>query len=135
MRWKPRRWPRQRLGDSPRDREQRFTAADIGQWHKQWLGAVYEWAGEYRQVNISKGGFPFAMSPQIPRLMQAFERDVAGALHALCIRRSRKGAGCVGDYALRAGADTSIREGNGRVSRLLSTLMGCRQDCRCSILA
>lgn len=28
--------------------EQRFTAADICQLHKQWLGAVYEWAGEYR---------------------------------------------------------------------------------------
>lgn len=42
--------------------EQRFTAADICLWHKQWLGELYPWAGEYRRVNIGKGGFMFAMS-------------------------------------------------------------------------
>ena len=56
--------------------DQRFTAADICLWHKQWLGEAYPWAGEYRQVNIGKGGFMFAMSAQVPRLMQVFERDV-----------------------------------------------------------
>lgn len=56
--------------------DQCFTAADICQWHTQWLGEVYPWAGEYRQVNIGKGGFMFAMAAQVPRLMQEFERDV-----------------------------------------------------------
>jgi len=46
--------------------DQRFTAADICQWHKQWLGKVYAWAGEYRRVNISKGSFVFAMAAQVP---------------------------------------------------------------------
>ena len=58
--------------------DQRFTAADICQWHKQWLGKVYSWAGEYRQVNISKGSFVFAMAAQVPRLMREYERDVLG---------------------------------------------------------
>ena len=56
--------------------EQCFTTADICQWHTQWLGEVYPWAGEYRHVNISKGGFVFAMAAQVPRLMLEFERDV-----------------------------------------------------------
>jgi len=30
--------------------------------------------GEYRQVNISKDGFVFAMAAQVPRLMSEFER-------------------------------------------------------------
>ena len=36
----------------------RFTAASLRAMHKSWLGETYEWAGEYRQVNVSKGDFP-----------------------------------------------------------------------------
>ncbi len=36
-----------------------FTAQDIREIHKIWLGRVYPWAGQYRQVNISKRGFEF----------------------------------------------------------------------------
>ena len=50
----------------------RFSANDIKQMHKQWLGEIYPWAGEYRQVNISKGNFTFAMAAQVPRLMAEF---------------------------------------------------------------
>ncbi len=38
----------------------RFTATDIRAIHRQWLGGIYPCAGEYRDVNISKGGFLFA---------------------------------------------------------------------------
>ncbi len=38
----------------------RFTPADIRRLHRLWLGPIYAWAGEYRSVNISKGGFMFA---------------------------------------------------------------------------
>jgi cell filamentation protein len=37
------------------DEKHRFTATDIREVHKRWLGEIYEWAGEYRQVNVSKG--------------------------------------------------------------------------------
>src|SRR4030067_233925 len=50
-------------------REHRFTAADICRIHKIWIGPVYEWAGQYRQVNITKGNFTFAAARKIPRLM------------------------------------------------------------------
>ena len=42
--------------------------------HRIWLGEVYEWAGQYRQVNISKGNFPFAMALQVPTLMEQLEQ-------------------------------------------------------------
>jgi len=101
----------------------RFTAADIGLLHKQWLGEVYPWAGEYRQVNIGKGGFAFAMSAQVPRLMDEFERNIL-VKHTPCNSDDP-------EKVIEALAVTHcelvlihpFRDGNGRVSRLLSTLM------------
>jgi hypothetical protein len=51
--------------------------------HRLWLGPIYAWAGEYRTINIGKGGFQFAHAPLIPRLMRELER---GALrrHTPC---------------------------------------------------
>lgn len=101
----------------------RFTALDIHALHRQWLGAIYPWAGQYRQVNISKGGFTFAMAAQVTRLMAEFERDVL-ARYTPCNFNSR-------DEVIKALAITHCelvlihpyREGNGRISRLLATLM------------
>ena len=103
--------------------DQRFTAADICRWHTQWLGEVYPWAGKYRQVNIGKGGFMFAMSAQVPRLMLEFERDVL-ARYSPCAFENL-------EDVLKALAVTHcelvlihpFREGNGRLSRLLSQLL------------
>ena len=55
------------------DRNHRFTANDICALHKLWLGAIYSWAGDYRSVNIGKGGFQFAHAPRIPGLMSELE--------------------------------------------------------------
>lgn len=55
--------------------DHRFTNDDICRMHKRWLGPVYEWAGKYRQVLMSKGGFIFAAPAQIPKLMREFEHD------------------------------------------------------------
>jgi cell filamentation protein len=54
--------------------DQRFTAADICRMHRLWLGRIYPWAGEYRQLNMGKGGFMFAAASQVARLMREFER-------------------------------------------------------------
>ncbi|MBP9653818.1 MAG: Fic family protein [Rhodocyclaceae bacterium] len=103
--------------------DHRFTAKDVCRMHRQWLGVVYPWAGRYRQVNIGKGGFAFATAAQVPRLMDEFERDVLGR-HTPCGFEDR-------DRVIEALAVTHgelvlihpFREGNGRVSRLLATLM------------
>jgi cell filamentation protein len=105
------------------DAHHRFTAADIRDIHKVWLGAIYEWAGEYRQVNISKDDFPFAAAAQVPSLMAGFERDILQR-YTPCVFTDRV------DIVL-ALAETHVelvlihpfREGNGRVARVLSTLM------------
>jgi cell filamentation protein len=101
----------------------RFTAVDLRAIHKLWLGEIYEWAGDYRQVNVSKGDFPFAAAARVPALMEQFERNVL-ARHSPCNFNERVDV-------VRALAETHVelvlihpfREGNGRLARILSTLM------------
>ena len=105
------------------DERHRFTATDICQIHKRWLGEIYEWAGEYRQVNVSKGEFPFAAAARVPDLMTEYERSVL-ARYTPCNSKDRAAVA-------RALAVTHVelvlihpfREGNGRAARILSILM------------
>ena len=105
------------------ERSHRFSAADVCKMHRIWLGKIYSWAGQYRLVNISKDGFPFAAARQIPKLMQEFENS---ALHKYtpCLFGAE-------DEIVTALAVVHtelmlihpFREGNGRVGRLLAMLM------------
>ena len=100
-----------------------FTASDICKIHKLWLGNIYEWAGKYRQVAISKSGFPFAFPAQIPRLMVEFEK---GLLHKYTPCRFKTLEEIIKALAIVHTELVLIhpfREGNGRVARMLATLM------------
>ena len=55
--------------------DHQFTAKDICILHGMWLGPIYEWAGRYRRVNLSKAGFQFAHAPLIENLMADLERN------------------------------------------------------------
>lgn len=99
------------------------TVAMLREWHRRWLGNVYDWAGQDRGVNMSKGGFAFAAAAQIPRLLTLFERDIL-ARFTPCT--------AMGDDALVEAIATvhvefilihPFREGNGRLSRLLADVM------------
>jgi len=104
--------------------DQTFSAADIMRMHRTWLGEIYAWAGEYRQVNVQKDGFPFAAADQVPRLMLELER---GPLHQFTPCRSQ-------DIEAQARAMAVVhaelvlihpfRDGNGRCARMLAVLMG-----------
>ncbi|HEU4624651.1 MAG TPA: Fic family protein [Steroidobacteraceae bacterium] len=105
---------------------QRLTAGHLCDLHRQWLGTLYPWAGEYRQVNLSKGGFPFAAARLVPFLMGDFEENCLARYSDLSRARS------VDPWAALAEAHTEFllihpfRDGNGRVARLLTTLMALR---------
>ena len=100
----------------------RFTATDICNMHKVWLGKIYEWAGKYRSVDLIKG-IRFAHARHIPSLMEDFEKRILSR-HTPCVFNSRK-------RVVEALAEVHnelvlihpFREGNGRLARLLSTLM------------
>lgn len=105
------------------DRDHRFTAKDICGIHAMWLGTVYEWAGRYRQVNISKEGFLFGAAKQIPLLMGQFEKGPL-RMYTPCVFPSV-------DDVVRALAVVHaelvlihpFREGNGRLARMVAVLM------------
>ena len=92
--------------------------------HEAWLGNIYEWAGKYRQVNISKGDFTFAMSRQVPLLMEKFEQ---GPLRDFtpCLFTDRKEIiHAVAVVHTELVLIHPFREGNGRLARMLAVLMG-----------
>lgn len=109
-------------------RNYRFTPLDICRIHETWLGGIYPWAGKYRQVNVSRGDFPFASAAQIPALMRELEE---GSLrkHTPCCFESR-------DPVIQALAEVHVelilihpfREGNGRTARVLATLMASQAN-------
>jgi len=103
--------------------DQRIRADDLRNWHKRWLGDVYKWAGEYRTVNMQKGDFLFAASNLIPKLMQDYEKNYLNRFTP-----------CNGFDAERLIEALSVchveliiihpfREGNGRLARVLATIM------------
>lgn len=103
--------------------DHRFTAEDIRLLHRQWLGKVYPWAGEYRQVNIGKGGFAFAMSAQVPRLMDELERNYL-AVQTPCETDDReKAIEAISIVHAELVLIHPFRDGNGRIARLLASLM------------
>jgi cell filamentation protein, protein adenylyltransferase len=104
--------------------EQRFTASDICRIHKLWLGEIYDWAGQYRGVNVTKGNFMFAAANQVPRLMRELEN---GVLREFTPCRFATIEGQTRALALVHAELILIhpfREGNGRCARLLAMLMG-----------
>ncbi|MBU0676076.1 MAG: Fic family protein [Proteobacteria bacterium] len=105
------------------DQEHRFTADDICLLHKIWLGKIYEWSGQYRQVNVSKGEFTFAMAVQVPKLMAQFEQEQLRKYTPCLFENTQEVVMAIAEVHTELVLIHPFREGNGRVSRLLATLM------------
>jgi cell filamentation protein len=105
------------------DADQQLTAADICRWHRHWLGDLYAWAGQYRNVNLTKGGFMFAAAEQVPRLMGVLERGPLGE-HTPCLPDE---VGLIAHRLAVVHAELVLihpfRDGNGRCARLVATIM------------
>ena len=105
------------------DQEHQFTADDICRLHKIWMGKIYEWAGQYRQVNISKGDFTFAMAAQVLKLMEQFEQEQLRKYTPCLFEKNEEVVKAIAEVHTELVLIHPFREGNGRVSRLLATLM------------
>lgn len=103
--------------------DHRFTAADICKLHQQWLGTIYSWAGNYRQVMMSKSGFAFAAPAHIPVLMNDFETSVLARYTPCQFTNSNDIAFAMAVVHVELVLIHPFREGNGRLARLLTTLM------------
>lgn len=104
--------------------DHRFTAADVCRMHRLWLGEIYEWAGEYRSVNVAKGEFMFAAAAQVPRLMQQFERGPLRRYTPCRMTLKEEQAAALALVHAEFVLIHPFRDGNGRCARLLAMLMG-----------
>ncbi len=100
-----------------------FTAELLCKMHRDWLGEIYEWAGTYRAVDVSKGGLSWPPAYRVSENMSQFETEIL----------SRKTPCRHGDRQ-RVAEDIAIvhaelllihpfREGNGRLARWVADLM------------
>jgi cell filamentation protein len=104
-------------------RRHRFTSADVCRIHRIWLGDIYPWAGRYRQVNLTKDNFTFAAADQIPRLMEELQEGPLREFTPCCFNTPEQIAGALAVVHIELVLIHPFRDGNGRVARLLATLM------------
>lgn len=103
---------------------QRFFAVQVRRMHRLWLGRIYPWAGAYRTVNMAKEDSVFAAAPQIPRLMEQLERGALRKFTPCRFTSTHDQAVALAVVHAELVLIHPFREGNGRLARLLATLMG-----------
>lgn len=104
----------------------RFNCNYIRRIHQLALGNIYSFAGKYRTVNMSKGGFLFPTALFIPQSMQFLQDELLSRLPDIYTDKQQ----LIKDVAHVHGELLFIhpfREGNGRTARMLANLMVRKQ--------
>jgi len=103
--------------------DQTFTATDICAMHNLWLKGIYPWAGKIRSVNIGKDGFEFAQARYIPTLLDEFEQKQLKVYTPCTFKSMEKISHALAEVHVELMLIHPFREGNGRLGRMLATLM------------
>lgn len=103
--------------------DQTFTVQDICRIHELWLGNIYSWAGKPRSVNIGKGGFDFAQARFVPTLLDEFERKQLRPYTPCRFEGRDEITHALAEVHVELMLIHPFREGNGRLGRVLATLM------------
>jgi len=99
-----------------------FNLKYIQQMHSMAFGDLYDFAGRWRSVNLSKGGFVFAAAQFLNQTMYAFEEQMLKNM----LKKYDSKEAFIKDVAKIHAEFLFIhpfREGNGRTARLLTDLM------------
>ena len=104
----------------------KFNLKYILEIHRLALENLYSFAGKLREVNISKGGFPFPAAKYLGQSMISFEDELLSKLPNKYISKEE----LIKSIAIIHGELLFIhpfREGNGRTARILANLMARKQ--------
>ncbi len=110
------------------DETHRFSAVDLCNMHQEWLGGIYDWAGKYRQVNLTKGDFTFAAVHLIPALMADFERESLAVYTPCRFEEREEVARALAIVHVEFLLVHPFREGNGRLARMVASLMALQAE-------
>jgi cell filamentation protein len=101
----------------------RFDVALLCTMHHDWLCGIYSWAGKYRTVEMTKGGFRWPPAYLVSQNMTVFERSLLRD----CTPCTPASISLVTERVARVHADFLLihpfRDGNGRLARWLADLM------------
>ncbi|NOY86680.1 MAG: Fic family protein [Deltaproteobacteria bacterium] len=110
------------------DEAHQFSLEDIRDIHKLWLCDIYKWAGSYRQVNMSSEGITYATAAQIPKLMDEFGKNVLEKQTPCNFDSTDLITKALAEVHTELILIHPFRDGNGRIARLLSTLMALQAN-------
>ncbi len=104
----------------------KFSFEYIQRIHELSLHNVYGFAGQLRQVNMTKGGFLFPTAKFLPKICHDFEEQILNSLPDYYQSKER----LIEDIA-KVHAELlfihPFREANGRVARILANMMAIKQ--------
>jgi cell filamentation protein len=104
-------------------KDHRMTENDIKKIHKIIFGRLYNWAGTYRNVELSKAEFVFARAKFIGELMKQFSKEVLESLTPPKVKTDSELAILLAKIHVEFILIHPFREGNGRTIRLLLHLI------------
>ena len=96
---------------------------DMKVWHRKWLAPIYDWAGELRTVDLSKGGFRFAAAQFLTNQIPSFEQMSLASFNHLNSLNLESLIRLLAESHVEFVLIHPFREGNGRLSRLLMDVM------------
>ncbi|NIJ54765.1 Fic/DOC family protein [Dyadobacter arcticus] len=103
-------------------RKTKFDCRYLLNIHSLAMSDLYDFAGKWRNVNLSKGGFLFASAQFLPQIMHEFEKAFLKTFSIKFTSISE-----LIEHVARSHAELlfihPFREGNGRTSRVLANLM------------
>ncbi len=99
-----------------------FTTELICRMHRDWLGGIYEWAGRYRGVEMSKGGFFWPPARLVAQNMEGIERETLRKLTPCRPAAMPQVAAAMAQVQADLLMVHPFREGNGRLA------LGVRSD-------
>jgi cell filamentation protein len=107
--------------------ERPVTCEDMRTWHRQFLGELYEWAGEYRTAEISlpRDDFGFCRSKHIHSCMEHYERKLLANLTPLSRGEPEAHFGALAELHAEFIIIHPFRDGNGRVGRFMVDWLLC----------
>lgn len=100
-----------------------FTERDVCYLHRLFLGEIYDWAGQYRSVDLSSGGIHWCHAKFIPQEMEKLSKLFSELTPFDSDMSKEEIVRRLGQIHGELIVIHPFRDGNGRVTRFLCDLL------------